>query len=217
MDNGFRLPQIATPNHTKDNEAFSSRFPLREPHALLFGGFLLYPGYCGRFDVAQMRWIDMEEPDWAKFLNYLYETQGHLYATEYAGEGTMNEYLFDELRDKIDFSDTLDSNAVFAQMLRNLDELDLIEWEQDDFSSSLRLQPKGFEVAHERELRNQQETHNRILAAFTVLVGISALVQAVSVVATESGLMQWILGFISVTGALAFVYVLKGRAEIFTE
>jgi hypothetical protein len=78
------------------------------------------------------------------------------------------------------------------------------------------LTTEGFNVAHERELRNQQETHNRILAAFTVLVGISALVQAVSVVATQTGPMQWILGFISVTGALAFAYVLKGKAEIFT-
>jgi hypothetical protein len=49
-----------------------------------------------------------------------------------------------------------------------------------------------------------------------VLVGISALVQAVSVVATQTGPIQLILGFISVTGALAFLYVLKGKAEIFT-
>lgn len=160
----------------------------------------------------------MEEPDWAKLLRYLYENQGLLYVTASAPEHPVevNEQFFDKLREQMDFSDQLDADAVFANMLRNLDDLDMIEWEQDENSSALHLQPKGFEVAHERELRNQQETHNRILAAFTVLVGISALVQAVSVVATQNGPMQGILGFISVTGALAFAYVLKGKAETFT-
>lgn len=145
----------------------------------------------------------MKKPDWAKVLQAIYRSSD-------------GEIFWPRERDSIDT--TIDETGLTQKEKDNaisyLHDIRLIE--HADNGLQRRLTKKGFDVAHERELRQQQETHNRILAAFTVLVGISALVQAISVVATQTGPMQWILGFISVTGALGFAYVLKGKAEIFT-
>lgn len=161
----------------------------------------------------------MEEPDWAKVLSILYAEEDSIYR-EIKGELSESHDLVTE--------SGLETDKVEAA-LAFLRDQGLVETggaghEVPEGGGEARathieyeLTEKGFEVAHERELQNKQETQNRIVAAFTVLVGISALVQAVSVVATQTGPMQWILGFINVTGALAFVYVLKGKAEIFTE
>ncbi|MBP1986205.1 hypothetical protein [Halolamina salifodinae] len=148
----------------------------------------------------------MEEPDWATVLQAIYRSDnGAIFWPR-------EDDTIDSTIEETDLSQEEEDDAI--SYLHNIG---LIEHADRDRGRPRRLTQKGFDIAHERELRNQQETHNRILSAFTVLVGISALVQAVSVVSTESGPMQWILGFISVTGALAFVYVLKGKAEIFTE
>jgi uncharacterized membrane protein YcjF (UPF0283 family) len=147
----------------------------------------------------------MGEPDWAQVLQAIYRSNnGEIFWPRGDDE-------IDQTIEGTDLTQEEEDDAIVY-----LHEIELIEHADRDRGRPRRLTQKGFEVAHERELRNQQEIHNRVLAAFTVLVGISALVQAVSVVATQTGPMQWILGFISVTGALAFLYVLKGKAAIFT-
>jgi hypothetical protein len=165
-----------------------------------------------------MKRCDMDDPEWVKVLRVLYREEDKLHR-EIKGELSESHKLVKESGLKTEEVDHalwfLREQGLIEQEGVGHKELDTGEAQSTHIE--YELTEKGFDVAHDRELRNQQETHNRVLAAFTVLVGISALVQAVSVVATESGLMQWILGFISVTGALAFVYVLKGRAEIFTE
>lgn len=159
----------------------------------------------------------MEEPDWVRVLRVLYREEDKLHR-KIKGELSESHKLVTESGLKTEEVDHalwfLREQGLIKQEGAGHKELETGETQSTHIE--YELTEKGFDVAHDRELRNQQETHNRVLAAFTVLVGISALVQAVSVVATQTGPMQWILGVISVSGALAFAYVLKGKAEIFT-
>ena len=137
----------------------------------------------------------MQEPDWAKFLNHLYECQGYLYATDNltGKEETINERFFDELREEIDFSERVESDPVFSQMLRNLDNTNMIEWNQDGSSSEIRLQSKGFEVAHEREITEKSQNINRMLTLLTVFVAVGSVVQAYSAYLTHGPQKQVML------------------------
>lgn len=174
----------------------------------------------------------MEQPDWAKVLQVIYDRGGRV---AFITGGPVPEdysmppadFIPDEKKlipnQYLDEEDTLSNFRTLKRvgLVGEVTENDIPEGHHDarvehPLVKVFELTQEGFNVAHERELRKQQETHNRVLTAFTVLVGISALIQAVSVVATQSIPMQLILGFISISGALAFAYVLKGRAEIFT-
>lgn len=165
-----------------------------------------------------MKRLDMSDPDWAKVLSALYAEEDSVYR-EIKGELSESHDLVTEsgLQTK-----NVDGALAFLRDQGLVDtegaghEVPESGGEARSTHIGYELTEKGFEVAHERELQNKQATQNRIVAAFTVLVGISALVQAVSAVPTESVLMQGILSFIIVTGTLAFVYVLKGKASVFT-
>lgn len=162
----------------------------------------------------------MNEPDWTRVLKALYE--GQLVVSDKLDLGVKYE-LMEFLSKHGDLADL--SEKDIENILESLSHVGLVEavgvsgnLEREEGESERigGLTPDGFKTAHDWEMKQQQESHDRIIGAFTVLVGISALIQAVPIVDTKEGTMQLILGFIAVSGALAFYLVLNGRHNVFT-
>ncbi|WEL18483.1 hypothetical protein SVXHr_2333 [Halorhabdus sp. SVX81] len=131
----------------------------------------------------------MTNQDWAKLLKYLYENQGLVYVTEHLTDENelINERFFDELRDKIEFSEEMQSDAVFASMLSHLERIEVISWEQEGTSSTLILESKGFDIAHEREINKGQQELNASLVILTIGIFIATLMQAASSIVSLEG------------------------------
>lgn len=85
--------------------------------------------------------------------------------------------------------------------------------DREEEYASIWITPRGFDLIHEYELKERQqellETQNQssqILAAFTVILGVAALVQAAAAVLTTPQPVNWILGtvYAAILGGLLF-------------
>lgn len=139
----------------------------------------------------------MSQPDWAKILSYLYNEQE-----------TISFLAGSDISETADIvsSTELDPQVIHDELER-MERLDLVSIdsrstapgpaterrESYDRVAEYSLSEKGFDVAHERELRQEQQNliENQsdatdTLADFTVILGVTALVQAAAAVVTAN-------------------------------
>lgn len=137
----------------------------------------------------------MKEPNWARVISFVYANGGYYYVP------------FDSLEsfDKDDQINDHEASLVAGEKLRKeladieawemgtilnlLNRTNLMRMDIDEYGITFRLTKEGFDIAHERELRiEQQEVIERqtkatdTLADFTIILGITALVQALAAV-----------------------------------
>jgi hypothetical protein len=99
--------------------------------------------------------------------------------------------LAEEISDKLSIEE---GREHVIDVLGELDNsLGLVDFSAANNQASLRLEPDGFEVAHERELTKKEDRTNRVLTMLTAVLAFSAIIQAQS----------------------AYLQVTPGRREIF--
>lgn len=109
-----------------------------------------------------------EEPDWAKVLQELY--RGQLAADVHPTQPTKLLELQGPLTENTELTiDEVESGLDF------LDKVGLAEKFDMDEEVLGGLTPRGFEVAHEREIAKRQDRTNRGLVLVTAVLGLSAL------------------------------------------
>lgn len=136
----------------------------------------------------------MDEPDWAKVLEVLYNEEDSVYR-EIEGELSSShdlveksELTVDEVNSALVFlreQGLVEQEGVGQRVTKNEEE----QWTHIKYE----LKEKGFDVAHERELRKKQQNLTEeqkeatdTLADFTVILGVTALVQALAAVVSAS-------------------------------
>lgn len=154
----------------------------------------------------------MQEPDWAKVVQAVYRSapgvvqwQGDLPDDHNQKDKTTG---FD-LRDLTDLSDEEISNAVSFATRTGL-------MVQIGTGMNYKLTEKGFNVAHERELRRQQGKNNRVVAAFTVIIGLSTLIQAWKILNEIGGFNSLLFGVALFIGIVAAFVILRGDTDVLT-
>ncbi|WP_149782338.1 hypothetical protein [Natrinema hispanicum] len=128
----------------------------------------------------------MDEPDWAKVLQTVYNSKdGEIF-------WPLDEDGIETTLDSTDLSQEEEDKAV-----KYLHEIDLLE-KTTNGGRDRRLTKKGFEIAHEREVQKRQETNNRNIVALTIALVGTGLIQALSSVYRLSGLERIFLAAISI-------------------
>lgn len=136
----------------------------------------------------------MAEPDWAKVLDAFYEQDGYLVVpTGISPIGTVSErdgdLIFEEhiIFNQVDVPKTsvtgiLDYLTQVGLVRIDEDETDALNEASSETSfQSIKLTEKGFNVAHERAIENQQEETNNLIAAFTAALVLIAAIEAIAV------------------------------------
>lgn len=112
----------------------------------------------------------MSEPDWAKVLHALHE--GQLASKISSGQSFTIYELLGYLKDETN----LDEDEIRAA-LTYLSEVGLVHqfevFDEDEVQGALT--PEGFEVAHERELKKQQQKTNVGIAFLTMILAVTAI------------------------------------------
>lgn len=145
----------------------------------------------------------MQRPDWAQMLNVIYENGGSATYHEPRDGGLSPENPFieetrlteEEVHEAVD----LLRNASLVRNVRTGGGSGEIV--------SLGLTEKGFDVAHERMIQERQERHDRVIAGFTVVLGVAALIQALKAIYE----MQYLTAQLSNTAVLILGLVILHR------
>lgn len=136
----------------------------------------------------------MAEPDWAKVLDAFYEQEGQLVVpTGISPIGTVSEEDEDLMFEGHNiFNQVNVPKTSVTGILDYLTEIGLVEIDRGETDAlneassetdfqSIKLTEKGFNVAHEREIENQQEATNNLIAAFTAALVLIAAIEAIAV------------------------------------
>lgn len=128
----------------------------------------------------------MAEPDWAKILDHLYDNAGEIvvrqdvdvdedtYGDDFGARDVQDQGLEKVLLNQIDVgTDQIDD------ILDHMNRVNLIQRTAKEGYAKISLTPKGFDVAHEREMNSRQNQTNMILAALTAGLFFTAAVQAI--------------------------------------
>lgn len=160
----------------------------------------------------------MGEPDWAKVLSVLYAEENSVYR-EIQGE-------ISESHDLVTKSGLATDNVEGAlAYLRDqgLVETEFAGHEVSEFGGEVQsshigyeLTQKGFDVAHEREMNIRQEKHDRVISAFTVVLGAAALVQARVALDTLPYPQSVLISGFMIFVMIAMLIVLRGHVEFLT-
>lgn len=159
----------------------------------------------------------MEDPDWAKVLQYMYEEQPEIL---YSDENPVDESHF--ITNEIEIP-----NKNVARVFEDMRTFGLIEngiprgtGTNEQNLRKYVLAEKGFDVIHEREMtKSQQETNERSARLSAYLV-IGIIIQALASFTNTDGLIVSILYSILILGLLTLVLidlgpsVLERRSEI---
>ena len=159
----------------------------------------------------------MKAPNWAKVLNVLYNEEDSLYR-EF--EGGLSETHDLVTKSGLD-SDRVEDALVFLrdQGLVEQSSAGNKRAQTGELQSThieYALTQKGFEVAHNREMNLRQEKHDRVISAFTVFLGLSAIFQAWTIIQTRGWLLSAMVGIFSIFGAITFLFVIRGRVGFLT-
>lgn len=176
------------------------------------------------------------EPDWAKVLEEFYESHGRLVLPEGDLFGKVREkdrVLFSEDENLLSQVDELDGRAIRVGV-EYLIQTGLLVVDTDDTEElnqasegtifrSLQLTKSGFDVAHERELRNRQQDlmerqnkASRTLATFTVILGATAVVQAAAAVVSTTYPTNAFLGVLYI-GVIVALWLSRDHWLMFAE
>ncbi|WP_227132321.1 hypothetical protein [Halorubellus salinus] len=163
----------------------------------------------------------MTNHEWAELLEYLYESGG-LFESDLEGDV---EDTPEELRRQLanEFSDPGDSISE-SEMERILDRLyknNLVNYGAGESGRRVQLTPTGFEVAHEREMtedqyeiQEEQANANDRVADFTVILGAAALVQAAESVMTAPKPTDLYLGIFMILILVVAFFALGGPKSL---
>lgn len=136
----------------------------------------------------------MTEPDWAKVLNYLYQNNGKVIVPSEEDPNSESEGVTrpninklsseigsteKELRQAIQF---LGSNDLADYSLKSLDDSVTNQFGEKitDTGHEICLKADGFDVAHEREIKNRSQVINTSIMILTAILALTALIQATS-------------------------------------
>lgn len=113
----------------------------------------------------------MKEPNWAKLLKFFYEKDDQLH--KYGG---IKESLFEGWEHPIMKETGLSRNELYSGIttLENKGLIDRNSW------GLYYLTDKGFEIAHDREIKKQQAISSEYVAIFTVVLAMTAFAELLS-------------------------------------
>jgi len=129
----------------------------------------------------------MDDPDWAKILQYLHNHNGEIRETAEDNEEDEDDRrheeheqaLYDTLSEKVDISRT-DEGAI-VDTHKHLQNTGLVDFEQRADYAALKLTTEGFEVAHERELSKRDREINSSLVFFTFILVIVNILDVIPI------------------------------------
>ena len=153
----------------------------------------------------------MEDPDWAKVLQYMYEKQPEIL---YSDENPVDESHF--VADEIDIP-----SENIATVFEDMRTFGLIKngipSEPKINGKNMRkyvLTEKGFDVIHEREItKSRQETNERSARLSAYLV-IGIIIQALASFTNTDGLIVSVLYSILILGLLTLVLIDLGPSVL---
>lgn len=121
----------------------------------------------------------MVNQDWAKVLRFLYQNNGHFTASLDSENADGDDHygeLKRRLADNLNLDAEVGEDEEVHQVINDLAMNDLIEEDLFSTRARIRLLPDGFEVAHERELANEQGKTNHALAILTFALVVAEVV-----------------------------------------
>lgn len=123
----------------------------------------------------------MNDPDWAKLLKLLYESQGTIFLIDPEGD---NEHTYKELYNllskEVDFSNKITNHLEASEMIHNMQEVGLIHYNIQPYGIQIKLSEKGFDVAHEREISKSRQKTNRKSTNLSAYLVLGIIAQALS-------------------------------------
>lgn len=160
----------------------------------------------------------MAEPDWAKVLDAFYEQDGYLVVpTGISPIGTLSEEDEDLIFEEHNIFNQVDvPKTSVTGILDYLLQVGLVRSDEEETNAlneassktlfqSIKLTEKGFKVAHEREIENQQKETNSLIAAFTAALVLIAVVEAAAVIPLLGELSRSILRMVGSLAILGYV------------
>lgn len=141
----------------------------------------------------------MKEPNWAKLLKFFYEKDDQLH--KYGG---IKESLFEGWEHPIMKETGLSRNELYSGIttLENKGLIDRNTW------GLYYLTDKGFEIAHDREIKKQQAISSEYVAIFTVVLGMTAFAELLnSVLSTNSKIFLTMI--ISLTIVVSLILMIQ--------
>jgi len=139
---------------------------------------------------------DSTENLWPDVLQYLYSSGGTVVVSVRDTEASVQEVEY-PLPDALNAS--MDD---LHKAISVLHRAELIEMKEDTVRGFemfyLKLTKRGFEVAHERELAENQQETNENLAFFTLILGLAAILQTVAA-AVQLGQVSMKIGLLLLT------------------
>ncbi|MFC4406532.1 hypothetical protein [Haloarchaeobius iranensis] len=126
----------------------------------------------------------MNEYDWTRVLNHLYENNGVFHTNtdtdepdEQQAKVVQRAYLRDELLEELELE--ADNKNEVSNVITHLTTTELVEQKSAEGWAELTLTPKGFEVCHDREQTDRGQKINASLMFFTftlVMVEVIAII-----------------------------------------
>lgn len=152
----------------------------------------------------------MNDPDWAKVMNHLYESQGTVFLSDIEGdEDHTYEELYDLLHAEVGFSEEITNHRETSDMVHNMQEVGLIDYEVQQNGCKIDLTEKGFDVAHEREMNRNQQMTNIGIGILTAFLVIGSLLQGYSAYLSHSNPSDQLalLSIVAIGGLAGFMVV----------
>jgi len=156
----------------------------------------------------------MEDPEWAQVLTAIYR-EGETVDLPSDLENLSDDHLLikrtdvppDKVKESIRF---LENQELIAIEISSIEVAAENEEDRSEYRDrAVKLKPRGFDVAHDRELRTQSNAGNYAVAALTAVLGLTALVQAAIAYATDDlgPLPSVVIGVLLITTTIVFSIV----------
>ncbi|NGM70236.1 hypothetical protein G6M89_14660 [Natronolimnobius sp. AArcel1] len=131
----------------------------------------------------------MSEPDWAKILSYLYNSHSKVEIWHNNEIAQSDKVVSETGLDPQTIENNLDSMEDIGIVEMNFFDIDIStdSGKETTTGVSYSLTEKGFDIAHERKLVEQQDLTNRSLVAITVLLVGVTMIQAIAAVQSVEG------------------------------
>lgn len=148
----------------------------------------------------------MDEPDWARILQYLHHHNGEIRRTapiedDRPDQEEQRNALHEGLREEIDLENEEDEKI--AETYQHLKNTGLVVFENNVDYAGLKLTSDGFDVAHDREMAQRNYGINRALVLFTVFLVLSGLVGPIPGTIRS---VRGMLGVLILVGLLVVLY-----------
>ena len=131
---------------------------------------------------------NMEDPDWAKLLNYLYENQEPI---EYSHEEPLTQS--DDVVRYLDMEPDRLTELLTEMQYQSLVKCQSVTTVDGVRKQNYSLSTRGFDVAHEREITKSQQKTNRRSARLSGYLVVAIILQSLIAITQHEGGLEVIL------------------------